>query len=220
MFRIAVLACALVCAALAPSAQAAGLAQTKRILRAEMAKAGAASGAHVVDLQTGAALYTEDAAVPRIPASVEKLYTSAVALRQFGPQSTISTDLLAPVSVDPATGILSGDLYLRGNGDPSFDARRLRALADTLVAQTGITEVTGRVIGDETAFDGLRGPPSEGFRTSSYVGPLSALTFNRGFTGRRRPLFQASPPLYAARAFTTALRRRGVRVRRSATALV
>jgi serine-type D-Ala-D-Ala carboxypeptidase/endopeptidase (penicillin-binding protein 4) len=216
MFRIAVLACALVCAALAPSAQAAGLAQTKRILRAEMAKAGAASGAHVVDLQTGAALYTEDAAVPRIPASVEKLYTSAVALRQFGPQSTISTDLLAPVSVDPATGILYGDLYLRGNGDPSFDARALRSLADNLVAQTGLTEVTGRVIGDESAFDGLRGPPSEGFRTSSYVGPLSALTFNRGFTGRRRPLFQARPPLFAAKALTTALRRRGVTVRRSA----
>ena len=216
MFRIAVLACALICAALAPSAQAAGLAQTKRILRAEMAKAGASSGAHVVDLETGAALYTEDAAVPRIPASVEKLYTSAVALRQFGPQSTIPTDLLAPVSVDPATGILTGDLYLRGNGDPSFDARALRALADNLVAQTGLTEVTGRVIGDETAFDGLRGPPSEGFRTSSYVGPLSALTFNRGFTGRRRPLFQARPPLFAAKALTTALRRRGVTVRRSA----
>ena len=72
------------------------------------------------------------------------------------------------------------------------------------------------MIGDETVFDGLRGPPSEGFRTSSYVGPLSALTFNRGFTGKRRPLFQASPPLSAAKAFTSALRRRGVAVRRSA----
>jgi len=74
------------------------------------------------------------------------------------------------------------------------------------------------VIGDETLWDGLRGPPSEGFRTSSYVGPLSALTFNRGFTGQRRPLFQASPPLFAAKAFTKALRRRGVTVRRSARA--
>ena len=74
------------------------------------------------------------------------------------------------------------------------------------------------MVGDETVFDGLRGPPSEGFRTSSYVGPLSALTFNRGFTGKRRPLFQASPPLFAAKAFTAALRRRGVTVRRSARA--
>ena len=203
---------------MAPSAQAADLAQTKRILRSEMAKAGAYSGAHVVDLETGRALYTEDGSVPRIPASVEKLYTSAAALRRFGPLSTIATDVLAPVSVDPATGILSGDLYLRGNGDPSFDAHHLRALADALVAQSGLTEVTGRVIGDETAFDGLRGPPSEGFRTSTYVGPLSALTFNRGFTGLRRPLFQARPPLFAAKALTTALKRRGVTVRRGARA--
>ena len=71
------------------------------------------------------------------------------------------------------------------------------------------------MIGDESAFDGLRGPPSEGFRTSVWVGPLSALTFNRGFTGRRRPLFQPRPPLFAAKAFTKALRApRRVRARR------
>ena len=218
MLRIAVLACALLCAALAPTAEAAGLAKTKRILRHEMAKAGAYSGAHVVDLVTGRAIYSEDASVPRIPASVEKLYTTAAALEHFRPQGTIPTDVLGAAAVDPATGVLAGDLYLRGNGDPSFGAKAAGLLADILIERTGITEVDGRVIGDETVFDGLRGPPSEGFRTSSYVGPLSALTFNRGFTGKRRPLFQASPPLFAAKAFTAALRRRGVAVRRSARA--
>ena len=218
MVRIAALACALLCAALAPVAEAAGPSTTKRILRKEMAKAGPYSGAHVVDLVTGRAIYSEDASVPRIPASVEKLFTTAAALEQFGPQGTIPTDVLGAAAVDPATGVLTGDLYLRGNGDPSFNAQAAGLLADRLIEQTGITEIDGRVIGDETLWDGLRGPPSEGFRTSSYVGPLSALTFNRGFTGKRRPLFQASPPLFAAKAFTKALRRRGVTVRRSARA--
>ena len=218
VFRIAVLACALLCAAVAPAAQAAGGAQTKRILRSEMAKAGASSGAHVLDLTTGRTLYAEDATVPRIPASVEKLYTTAAALQAFGPQGTIPTDVLGAAAVDPATGVLTGNLFLRGNGDPSFNAKGAGLLADVLIEQTGLTEIDGRVVGDETVFDGLRGPPSEGFRTSSYVGPLSALTFNRGFTGKRRPLFQASPPLFAAKAFTSALRRRGVTVRRSARA--
>jgi D-alanyl-D-alanine carboxypeptidase/D-alanyl-D-alanine-endopeptidase (penicillin-binding protein 4) len=218
MLRIAALACALLCAALAPVAEAAGPAKTKRILRHEMAKAGAYAGAHVVDLVTGRAIYSEDASVPRIPASVEKLYTTAAALEHFGPQGTIPTDVLGAAAIDPATGVLSGNLYLRGNGDPSFDAKAAGLLADILIERTGITEVEGRVIGDETLWDGLRGPPSVGFRTSSYVGPLSALTFNRGFTGKRRPLFQASPPLFAAKAFTGALRRRGVAVRRSARA--
>ena len=36
------------------------------------------------------------------------------------------------------------------------------------------------MIGDESAFDSLRGPPSEGYRDHLEVGPLSALTFNRG----------------------------------------
>ena len=218
MLRKSLLACALLCGLVASSAQAAGPAQTKQILRKEMAKAGAYSGAHVVDLTTGAALYSEDASVPRIPASVEKLYTTAAALQQFGPQGTIPTDVLGAAAVDPATGILSGDLYLRGNGDPSFNAKAAGLLADILIERTGLTEVDGRVVGDETVFDGLRGPPSEGYRTSVWVGPLSALTFNRGFTGRRRPLFQASPPKFAAKAFTAALRRRGVAVRRSARA--
>ena len=218
MMRIAVLFCALLCAVLAPVAEAAGPSTTKRILRKEMAKAGPYSGAHVVDLVTGRAIYSEDASVPRIPASVEKLYTTAAALELFGPQGAISTDVLGAAAVDPATGVLTGDLYLRGNGDPSFNAQAAGLLADSLIEQTGITEIDGRVIGDETLWDGLRGPPSEGFRTSSYVGPLSALTFNRGFTGKRRPLFQASPPLFAAKAFTKALRRRGVAVLRSARA--
>ena len=216
MLRIAVLACALLCAVAASSAEAAGLAKTKRILRAQMAKAGAYSGAHVVELESGRALYSEDGSVPRIPASVEKLYTTAAALRSFGALGTITTDVLGAAAVDPATGVLTGNLYLRGNGDPSFNAVAAGALADQLVERTGITEVDGRVIGDETAFDGLRGPPSEGFRTSIWVGPLSALTFNRGFTGRRRPLFQVRPPRFAARAMTRALRRRGVKVRRAA----
>ncbi len=217
MLRKALLACAVLGAIAAPSAQAEGLAKTKRVLRAEMAKAGAYSGAHVVDLGTGQPLYSEDASVPRIPASVEKLYTTAAALERFGPQGALSTEVLGAGAVDP-TGVLAGDLYLRGGGDPSFDAKAAGLLADTLIGQTGLTEVDGRVIGDESAFDGLRGPPSEGYRTSSYVGPLSALTFNRGFTGRRRPLFQASPPKFAAKAFAAALKRRGVIVRRSARA--
>src|SRR4051794_23477125 len=217
MVRIALLALAFACALTPPAAQAAGAATTKRILAREMARAGAASGARVVDLGTGRALYSEDASVPRVPASVEKLYTTAAVLERFGPQGALSTEVLGASAVD-ATGVLGGDLYLRGGGDPSFGAKAAGLLADLLVEQTGLTEIDGRVIGDESAFDGLRGPPSEGFRTSVYVGPLSALTFNHGFTGKRRPLFQASPPAFAAKAFAAALERRGVTIRRSARA--
>jgi D-alanyl-D-alanine carboxypeptidase/D-alanyl-D-alanine-endopeptidase (penicillin-binding protein 4) len=216
MVRIALLAAAL-CALLAPAAHAAGPATTQQVLERAMAQAGSGSGAYVVDLDTGQALFDEDGSVPRVPASVEKLYTSATALIRYGAEGTLSTNLHADAAPD-ALGAIAGNLYLRGGGDPTFNAAAAGRLADALIDGTGLTEVQGRVIGDESAFDGLRGPPSEGFRTSIWVGPLSALTYNRGFTGRRRPLFQARPPLFAAKAFTKALRRRGVAVRRSARA--
>ena len=215
MARIVCLLAVALCALLAPAAaHAAGPAKTKRILAQQMAQAGAYSGAYVVDLETGRALYAEDADVARIPASVEKLYTSATALLRYGPEGTLPTSVRAPAAPD-AAGVVEGDLYLRGGGDPSFDAADAGRLADTLIAGTGLTEVTGRVVGDESAFDGLRGPPSEGFRTSRWVGPLSALTFNRGFVGRR---FQTSPATTAAAAFTSILRKRGVPVRRAGRA--
>jgi D-alanyl-D-alanine carboxypeptidase/D-alanyl-D-alanine-endopeptidase (penicillin-binding protein 4) len=106
--------------------------------------------------------------------------------------------------------VLIGNLYLRGGGDPNFGERQAAELADQLVLDTGLREITGRVIGDESAFDSLRGPPSEGYRTTNEVGPLSALTFNRGRTGARRPYWQKRPPLFAARAFERALKRRDV----------
>ena len=69
------------------------------------------------------------------------------------------------------------------------------------------------MVGDESAFDALRGPPSSGYRTSGYVGPLGGLVVNRGLTGRARPYFQATPARWAARAFASALREAGVEVR-------
>src|SRR5262249_36991597 len=80
------------------------------------------------------------------------------------------------------------------------------------IADAGLTRIEGRVIGDESAFDAFRGPPSEGYRTSSEVGPLSALSFNHGRTGLRAPYFQATPAKFTAEAFAKALKRYGVRV--------
>ena len=208
------LAAVFLAAVLPATADAAGLIKTKRVLRENMARAGAYSGAYVVDLDSGRALYSKRATIPRMPASVEKLYTSATALERLGPDGVLTTRALASVTPDEF-GAIDGNLYLRGAGDPTFDSTAAGRLAAGLV-DAGVTQVTGRVIGDETFFDGLRGPPSTGFATSYDVGPLSALTFNRGFTGKRTPLFQSSPPRYAAQALTKALRKRGVGVGRAA----
>lgn len=215
VLRLLVLLPAVAWLLLTAPASAAGPAATSAALDRQMRQAGPASGAFAVDLDSGAQLFADRADTPRVPASVEKLYTTSAALTLFGVEGELTTTVLGDVGLD-TEGVLAGDLYLRGGGDPTFGPREAGRLADALIADTGLKKVSGRVIGDESEFDTLRGPPSEGFRTTSEVGPLSALTFNRGRTGVRRPYFQTSPARFAAQAFAAALRRRGVKLGASA----
>jgi len=211
---IVVLACLLVLLLVPATASAAGPAGTAQALAAQMRHAGPSAGALAVDLDTGRQIYALRAGSPRMPASVEKLYTSATTLRRLGATARLETTLLAEVEPD-ANGIVDGDLYLKGGGDPTFDALDSNRLAQQVV-DAGIEEVTGRVIGDETTFDARRGVPSSAFRLTSEVGPLSALTFNRGRTGRGAPYWQNRPANFAAAQFTKQLRGLGVEVSRGA----
>ena len=213
MARIA-LACLLLALTLPTAASAAGRTGTIRALDSQMRLAGGGSGALVVDLDAGIELYARRADLARVPASVEKLYTSAATLRRLGAGARLSTTVLAEAEPD-AAGVIDGDLYLHGGGDPTFDLLDSNRLAQQ-VADAGIVVVTGRVIGDESAFDTRRGVPSSGFRLTSDVGPLSALTFNRGRTGRRAPYWQNRPANFAATVFTKQLRALGVDVARTA----
>jgi serine-type D-Ala-D-Ala carboxypeptidase/endopeptidase (penicillin-binding protein 4) len=202
MLRRTALAGLLVFGLTASPAAAGDLATTQRVLAREMAASGPAAGAYVVDLDSGQELFAANPDVRRIPASVNKLFTTSTALTRFGPDHTFGTDVLAQTAPD-ATGVVQGDVYLRGGGDPTFTTRDARSLARDLVAN-GVTGITGRVIGDESRWDGLRGGPASSYRTSMWVGPLSALTLDRGFVGRH---FQTDPPLTAAKAFNRQLRK-------------
>lgn len=194
---------------LAPAARAAGPEATVRALDRQMRWAGAASGALVVDLGDRREVYARRPDAGRVPASVNKLFVTAAALLRLGGATTLETAVLADAPAD-AEGVVAGDLYLRGGGDPTFSSAALRALAEQLVLDDGLATLEGAVIGDESLFDDLRGPPSSAYRTSGYVGPLSALSLDRGRTGLRRPYFQPFPPLHAARSFARALKRVGL----------
>jgi D-alanyl-D-alanine carboxypeptidase/D-alanyl-D-alanine-endopeptidase (penicillin-binding protein 4) len=209
MTRIAALACLLIL--LVPgAAAAAGRAATARALAAQMAAAGPSSGAYAVDLDTGETIYELRATTPRMPASVEKLYTSATALERLGATGRLTTGVYAETAPDE-DGIVDGDLFLRGGGDPNLDVVDLGKLAEQ-VDDAGITAITGRVIGDEFAWDTRRGVPSSGFALTSEVGVLSALVSNRGRTGKRAPYWQPRPAKFSANGFARQLRHLGVDV--------
>jgi D-alanyl-D-alanine carboxypeptidase/D-alanyl-D-alanine-endopeptidase (penicillin-binding protein 4) len=79
----------------------------------------------------------------------------------------------------------------------------------------GIRRITGPVVGDESAFDTLRGPPATGDLADLEVeGELSALAYDDGFLSSAEVSLQSSPARYAAREFALALRAAGVTVPR------
>src|SRR5687768_5475328 len=94
MTRFATLACFLLLL-LPAAADAAGRAGTARALGAQMASAGPSAGAIAVDLDTGRTIYQKRADTPRMPASVEKLYTSAVLLDRLGAAGRLTTAVYA-----------------------------------------------------------------------------------------------------------------------------
>jgi len=191
-----------------------------------LARAGGVSGGYVLDTTTGRTLAAVRADVPRIPASVNKLYTTSTALLRFGPDATLQTDVLGVGTLDDA-GTWHGDLYLRGGGDPTFGSDSFDRLAyglgttiSTLAARVraaGIVRVTGRVRGDESWLDRLRGGPASGYALDLDIGgPLGGLLFDRGLAREDGSALQKQPAKFAAQQLTLELRRAGVRVPQSA----
>ena len=137
-------------AAAAPQSAAAADQWLATQIRAQMAAAGGSSGAWVADASSGDPVFTWKADVRRTPASVEKLLTTGAAFELLGPDTRLETMVRAD-GVLGEDGVLTGNLYLQGAGDPSFDARDLRLLASR-VRSAGIETVDGAVYGDETYF--------------------------------------------------------------------
>ncbi len=114
--------------------------------------------AQIVDLSTGRTLFRRNEQVNLLPASNAKMYTTAAALDQLGPDYRYETRLATNGSIRGDT--LHGDLIVRGAGDPSFSFRfleedpfqPLEGWADSLVA-AGVSVVDGDVIGDDDLFD-------------------------------------------------------------------
>ncbi len=171
--------------------------------------------------------------LPIVPASNEKVITTSAALSTFGAEHVFRTEVRSTGTV--AEGVLVGDLYLVGGGDPflatdawwaqydTMDGRahtRLEDLADQ-VAAAGFTTVTGGLYGDESMFDSQRwGPWAQRLIDTRQSGPLSALSVNQNFTswpevfaGSFRPRVPADDPVANAIAvFTQLLAERGITV--------
>ena len=184
---------------------------------------GAASGLLVVDAETGrsvcasapehaAAAGLEHEAVhdrrPRCPARA----------RSADPdQGLRATARSTPTASCTAASTCRAAATPRSARRPST-TRYLGGLGTNLFSLTpqiraaGIEAVTGRLYADDTIFDRLRGVADSGYATSPYIGPLSGLAFNSGFSGSTSASgFSSDPAKLAAAKLARSLRAAGRR---------
>ncbi len=132
----------------------------------------------IASLTKNRVIYDRNSDLLLNPASNMKLLTTATALTILRPNFTFKTCLLT----DSATvhdSVVSGDLYLKGGGDPDLIVEDLQDLIDQLQVD-GIVHITGNLVADASALDSL--PRGKGWMwdddPDDYAAHLSALTLD------------------------------------------
>ena len=140
----------------------------------------------IVSLTRGDTLYSTNPGGLLLPASTMKLFTAALAFDTFGPEHQFTTSVLRDGSVGP-DGTLTGNLVLRGGGDPGLSTRYYRAPAEgpmaslaRMIAASGIKRVDGDLVADASAFESKRVPDGwlSRYLEAGYAARVSALSMN------------------------------------------
>lgn len=115
------------------------------------------------------------------PASVVKLLTAAVAFEQLGAAYHFSTDVYFDGTYDSDSGIVYGNMYLQGGGDPGLTPERLWLFVQELHLR-GVREIRGSIIVDDSFFDSVTTGPgfNEDSTSRAYQPIIGALGGNYG----------------------------------------
>jgi len=111
------------------------------------------------------------------PASVMKLLTGAAALELLGADHRLKTNLYSDGPIKD--GVLEGNLYLQGRGDPTLTVQDLNGFTAEL-KKKGIHSITGSIYGDDTWYDDVRFSQDLNWSDEPYYtgAPISALTLS------------------------------------------
>jgi D-alanyl-D-alanine carboxypeptidase/D-alanyl-D-alanine-endopeptidase (penicillin-binding protein 4) len=119
---------------------------------------GASVSICVKEIGTENMIYGYDAEREVIPASVMKIVTTSTALEILGENYRFETAILYDGNIE--NGVLNGNLYIRGGGDPSIGSRELGNDRDNVlkewvdaIKQLKINKINGTIIADESIFD-------------------------------------------------------------------
>ena len=114
---------------------------------------GATISISIRNASDGEVVYSNHGDTRVHPASVMKLLTGAAALETLGQDYTFNTELYTDGLIQD--GVLSGNLYLRGQGDPTLLKKDLDKFVVNLKAK-GVHTINGNIYGDDTWYDSER----------------------------------------------------------------
>ncbi|HEX6262346.1 MAG TPA: D-alanyl-D-alanine carboxypeptidase [Actinomycetota bacterium] len=156
--------------------------------------------------EQGAFLFRRGDTGLRTPASNQKLLLSMALLDALGPDRRLATKA---VSRRPRNGVVRGNLWIVGSGDPEVGPSKVRKLA-ARIEEAGVRRITGGVRGSTALF--ARDWWAPGWRSyfpRTVIALPTALTFRGNVVGGHHV---RDPERRAALALTKQLRRRGIRV--------
>ncbi len=185
--------------------------------------------------RNGIEIAVEQPDLELVPAELQRFVTVA-AVESLGTETVFVTKVVSNEASLVNEGVLEGDIWLVGGGDPvlstndyltRFDDDRASTSLDQLAAELavelrrrGISEISGGVVGDEFRFspsetDYVGTVWTETDNADNVVGPLSGLLVNDGFQWDRQTRTvtrSEDPAALAAGILTDLLIQRGITI--------
>lgn len=179
------------------------------------------AGVVIYNPMTQDTVFAMNATSPMIPASLTKLFTTAISLNVMGSEHELSTKLFSD-DINFNDGILNGNLYIKGFGNSTFSEDDLQDMIE-FIANKGITQIDGDIIGDDTYTDDIytREDWIENELTQVKLPPISALVLDRNRTVVKRKVRRGyrfvtttikDPPLFVAQKLKEYLISKGIKV--------
>ncbi|MGM0596031.1 MAG: D-alanyl-D-alanine carboxypeptidase/D-alanyl-D-alanine endopeptidase [Myxococcota bacterium] len=149
----------------------------------------ASLGIAVFSMKNGKLLFGHNPRKLLVPASNMKLVTTAAAFNLLKPESTFRTSLKYSGKIE--NGVLKGNIYIEGGGDPTLGAER-PGIDDHLktakkwtnaITKLGIKKIEGSIIGDSSFYNDYPTAPKLEWEDlgEAYGAPVSALNFHENY---------------------------------------
>jgi len=119
----------------------------------------AISSLYVIDARTGQVVFDKNSRIGLAPASTQKIITAATAFELLGKQYRYKTALGYNGKIND--GVLKGNIYITGSGDPTLGSWRFANTIDTIllnkwsgiVQSLNIKRIDGEIIGIDNKFE-------------------------------------------------------------------